>query len=90
MFTFLGLVRVSFTNEETGELIQGWQLWCGEPAAAPSVGIAPVKKWLTDEMYESLIMPLGGAAGIAKYAGREVQLILSLRGAVRGISFPQK
>ncbi len=90
MFTFLGMSRVEFPNKETGELVTGWRLWIAEPAESPSVGIIPVPKWLKDEEYQALVVPLGGAAGLAKYAGREVQLILSLKGKVKGISFPQK
>jgi len=90
MFTFLGLSRVEFVNQKTGEVITGWRLWVAEPAEAPSVGIIPVPKWLKEDDYTSLIGPLGGAAGVAKYAGKEVQLILSLKGKVKGVSFPQK
>lgn len=90
MFVYLGVSRVVFTNDETGEVIQGWSLWVAEPGEAPSAGLIPVKKWFTDEEYEKVLAPLGGAAGLAKYAGREVQLILSLKGKIKGISFPQK
>lgn len=90
MFTYLGMSRVEFTSEETGEVIAGWSLWVAEPGEAPSAGLIPVKKWFSDAEYEKIIAPLGGAAGLVKYAGREVQLILSLKGKVKGISFPQK
>ena len=90
MFMYLGLARVMFTNDETGEVIQGWNLWVAEEGVAPSAGLIPVKKWFTDSEYDQMLAPLGGAAGLAKYAGREVQLILSLKGRIKGISFPQK
>ncbi|MCI8652287.1 MAG: hypothetical protein HFF11_01145 [Angelakisella sp.] len=90
MFTFIGLSRVEFPNKDTGELITGWRFWVAEPAEAPSVGMIPVPKWFKEEEYEQYIVPLGGAAGIAKYAGKEVQLIVSLKGKIKGISFPQK
>lgn len=89
MFMFLGLSRVDFIQQETGEAIKGWQFWVAEPGISPSVGLIPVKKWLSDAEYDRLIAPLGGAAGLEKYAGKQVDLIVSLNGKLRGISFTQ-
>ena len=91
MFMFLGLARVDFVNEKTGEVISGWRMWVAEPAdAAPSVGLIPVAKWLKDEEYDKLIAPLGGAAALEKYSGKQIDLLLSLKGKIKGISLPQK
>ncbi len=90
MATFLGLSRCEFTNKETGELITGWHVWLAEPATAPSVGVIPVKKWVPEVDYPALIESLGGPAVLAKYAGKEVQVVLSLTGRLRGLSFPSK
>ena len=89
MFVFLGLVRVDFVNEETGEAVKGWNLWLGERLSSPSVGYFPVKKWLKEEMYDKLIAPLGGASVLEKYAGKEINLIIGLKGQLQGISLPK-
>lgn len=89
MFVFLGLSRVDFVQQETGEAIRGWQFWVAEPGTSPSYGLIPVKKWLSDADYERLITPLGDSTVLEKYAGKQVDLVVSLNGKLRGISFPQ-
>ena len=88
MYVFLGLIRVDFVNENTGEQVQGWQLWLAEPAELPSSGLRPVKKWFTDQRYEAIFSQFGGAVGVGKYAGREVDVKLGLRGQITDITFP--
>ena len=31
MYMFLGLARVEFVNEKTGEVVSGWRMWLAEP-----------------------------------------------------------
>jgi len=90
MYTFLGMVRVDFTNDQTGELIQGWNLWVAEPAEAPSVGLRPTKKWLSNEKAASIFDPLGGVSACGKLAGSPVDLQVGLRGQVMGLNFPPR
>ena len=90
MYTFLGVVRVNFDDEKTGEHIQGCSLWLAEAAEAPSSGLRPVKKWLSDEKCQSIFNPLGGVAACGKYAGTSVDVQVGLRGQVTGLKFPQK
>lgn len=90
MYTFLGVVRVDFTKDETGDIIRGWNLWVAEPAEAPSAGLRPVKKWLTDEKCASIFSNIGGVLAAAKYAGAPVELQLGLRGQIMSLKFPQK
>lgn len=90
MYTFLGVVRVNFDDEKTGDHIQGWSLWLAEPAETPSVGLRPVKKWLNDEKAQTIFAPLGGVAACAKYAGTSVDVQVGLRGQVTGLKFSQK
>lgn len=90
MYTFLGVVRVDFVSDQTGEQIRGWNLWVAEPAETPSVGLRPVKKWLSDEKCEAIFAPLGGVAACGKYAGTSVELRVGLRGQITGLKFPQK
>ena len=87
MYEFLGLVRVNFTAKDTGEVIQGWQLWVGEPAESPSVGVHPVKKWISDEKFGQLFGPLGGAPGVKDFVGQDINLVLGLRGQIMSIDF---
>ena len=89
MYMFLGLARVEFVNEKTGEVVSGWRMWLAEPGDDPSVGLIPVAKWFKDEEYEKLIMALGGAAAFGKYSCKEIDLLLSLKGKIKGISLPQ-
>ncbi len=90
MYTFLGLIRVDFVNDQTGEQVQGWQLWFAEPAELPSSGLRPVKKWLTDARVDAIFASVGGVVGAGKYAGCEVDVKLGLRGQIMGIEFPKK
>ena len=90
MYTFLGVVRVDFIKDETGEQIRGWNLWVAEPAEVPSVGLRPVKKWLSDERCQAIFAPLGGVAACAKFSGTSVDLQIGLRGQITGLKFPQK
>lgn len=87
MYEFLGLVRISFTNKETGEVINGWQLWVGEPAESPSVGMRPVKKWISDENFGHLFGPLGGAPGVKDFVGHPILVNLGLRGQIMSVDF---
>ena len=89
MFKYLGVARCEFLNEKTGEVISGWHVWLAEPAEAPSAGLIPGKKWLTDAEYDALIGPMGGAEALAKHAGKDVQVIISLKGKLKSITFPQ-
>ncbi len=90
MCTFLGVIRCDFKDKETGEAIQGWHLWLGEPADAPSSGLRPVKKWLTDIRAESIFGPVGGILAAGKYAGASVDVELGLRGQIMNLRFPQQ
>lgn len=90
MYTFLGMVRVDFINDQTGEQIRGWNLWVAEPAESPSVGLRPVKKWLSDEKVTAIFGPLGGVAACGKYSGSGVDLQVGLRGQVMGLKFLSK
>lgn len=87
MYVFIGLIRVDFTAPETGEKIQGWNLWLGEPAESPSAGYRPVKKFLRDEQMGSIFAPMGGPSVVANYALHEVDVLTGLRGQVMGIEF---
>lgn len=89
MFVFLGLIRVDFVKEETGEAVKGWNLWLGERLHSPSIGYFPAKKWLTEGMYDKLIAPLGGVSALEKYVGKEINLIIGLKGQLQGISLPK-
>lgn len=88
MYKFLGLIRVDFISDKTGEQIQGWNLWLAEPAELPSCGLRPVKKWLSDDRVATIFKEIGGTAAAGKYAGCEVDVLLGLRGQVMGIKFP--
>ncbi len=88
MYTFLGVIRVDFVNDQTGEQIQGWNLWLAEPAELPSSGLRPVKKWLSDDRAASIFKDVGGTVAAGKYAGCEVDVSLGLRGQIMGIKFP--
>ena len=68
MYTFLGMVRVDFVSDKTGEQIRGWNLWLAEPAETPSVGLCPTKKWLSDEKAQAIFGALGGVAACQKFA----------------------
>lgn len=90
MYTFLGIIRVSFNDKETGELIEGWNLWLAEPSEAPSVGFRPIKKWLTNERAEAIFAPYGGISACQKYAGKLVEVTVGLRGQVMALHFDEK
>ena len=90
MYTFLGMVRVDFVSDKTGEQILGWNLWLAEPAETPSVGLCPTKKWLSDEKAQAIFGALGGVASCGKYVGTSVDVEVGLRGQVTGLKFPQK
>lgn len=86
MYVFLGMIRVDFTNDEN-ERIQGWNLWLGESAEAPSSGLRPVKKWLSDEKAGEMFREYGGPAALGGYAGTQVNVVVGLRGQLMGVSF---
>lgn len=90
MYTFLGVQRIDFVKDETGEQIRGWNLWVAEAAEIPSVGLRPIKKWLTDEKCNSIFGSLGGVAACGKYAGTSMDIQVGLRGQITGLKFPQK
>jgi len=90
MYTFLGMVRVDFVSDKTGEQIRGWNLWLAEPAETPSVGLRPTKKWLSDEKAQAIFGALGGVASCGKYVGTSVDVEVGLRGQITGLKFPQK
>lgn len=87
MYVFLGLIRLDFTSPDTGERVQGWNLWLGEPSESPSCGYRPVKKFLSDERMASIFNPIGGPAAASSYALSEVDVSTGLRGQVMGIKF---
>ena len=90
MYTFLGLIRCEFNAQDTGERIEGWNLWLAEPAEAPSSGLRPVKKWLSNEKCSSIFSGIGGVIADGTYAGTQVELQVGLRGQVMSLKFPQK
>lgn len=90
MYTFLGVQRVEFPDKDTGEIIEGWNLWLAEPSELPSIGFRPTKKWLTNEKANMIFSPLGGIAACQKYAGKLVDVDVGLRGQVMGLHFPDE
>ena len=94
MYTFLGMVRVDFVSDKTGEQILGWNLWLAEPAETPSVGLCPTKKWLSDESYlwrtgwrgrlSEVRRYFGGRAGWSPGAGHRAEIPPEVRGDVHG------
>jgi len=87
MYIFLGLIRVDFTAPETGEHVEGWNLWLGEPADSPSSGYRPVKKFLSGDRVAAIFNPIGGPSAASNYALREVDVQTGLRGQIMGIDF---
>lgn len=90
MYTFLGVIRCEFYDKDTGEHIEGWHLWLAEAAEAPSAGLRPVKKWLSNEKCSSIFSGVGGVIAAGKYAGTQVELQVGLRGQVMSLKFQQK
>lgn len=87
MYVFLGLIRLDFTAPDTGERVQGWNLWIGEPVESPSCGYRPIKKFLSDERMASIFNPIGGLAVVSTYALSEIGVKTGLRGEIIGIDF---
>ncbi len=90
MYTFLGVMRCEFKDKETGEPVEGWNLWLAEPSEGPSVGFRPIKKWLTNERAEAIFAPYGGISACQKYAGKLVEVTVGLRGQVMALHFDEK
>lgn len=54
MYYFLGVQRIDFTNRETGERIQGWNVHFTEPADNRGSGVIPFRKFFTDDAFAAL------------------------------------
>lgn len=57
-YRFLGCRRLDFTNRETGQLVQGYQLHFTEPSDGHGVGVVPFKVFLNDDRFDALGLSL--------------------------------
>lgn len=85
MVTFLGVVRLDFINQETGEQIRGYNFWFSEPAPEGSIGERPFKHFVSDRKAVEFFR--GDLTNLSVHLGKPCTVVYNRYGKIDDIQF---
>lgn len=86
MTKFLGVQRINFVDQKSGDRIQGYNFWFSEPAGDGSIGVRPFKHFMTDNFAHNFFGD-NGVAGLASYVDRPCVITYNRYGKISNLSF---
>ena len=86
MTKFLGVQRINFVDQKSGDRIQGYNFWFSEPAGVGSIGFRPFKHFMNDD-FASKFFGENGVSGLSDYVDRPCIITYNRYGKIANLSF---
>lgn len=86
MTKFIGVQRIDFVDQKSGECIKGYNFWFSEPAGSSGVGDKPFKHFMRDDFAEN-IFGQHGVQGLAANVGKNCVITYNRYGKMSELSF---